>query len=183
MVKATGDRWMIQNHLRLCAIPNRVLRHMPKFCCVRWNQGTVDWVPNFDGTLMEPKLLPARMPNVLLNGTTGIAVGMATDIPPHNLREVAAACIHLLENPQSQLEEVCEYIKGPDFPTGAEIITPVNEILEMYRTGNGTIKIRAVYKEEDEEIIITALPYQVSGAKIQEQIAAQMQAKKTTDGG
>lgn len=141
-------------------------------------QGTVDWVPNFDGTLMEPKLLPARLPNVLLNGTTGIAVGMATDIPPHNLREVTSACIHLLENPQGQLEEICEYIKGPDFPTGAEIVTPANEILAMYRTGNGGIKVRAVYKEEDEEIIITALPYQVSGAKIQEQIAAQMQAKK-----
>jgi len=141
-------------------------------------QGTVNWVPNFDGTLTEPKLMPARLPNVLLNGTTGIAVGMATDIPPHNLREVVAACIHLLENPDATLEDISKYIKGPDFPTGAEIITPTNEILAMYRSGNGAIKIRAVYKEEDEEIIITALPYQVSGAKIQEQIAAQMQAKK-----
>lgn len=141
-------------------------------------QGTVDWVPNFDGTLTEPKLLPARMPNVLLNGTTGIAVGMATDIPPHNLREVAAACVFLLDNPQGSLEEVCKYIKGPDFPTGAEIVTKTDEILEMYRTGNGAVKVRAVYKEEDKEIIITALPYQVSGAKIQEQIASQMQAKK-----
>ncbi|EKE01488.1 MAG: hypothetical protein ACD_21C00120G0001, partial [uncultured bacterium] len=141
-------------------------------------QGTVNWVPNFDGTLSEPKLMPARLPNVLLNGTTGIAVGMATDIPPHNLREVAAACVLLLDNPDATLAEVGKLIKGPDFPTGAEIVTPKNEILEMYRTGNGSIKIRAVYKEEDEEIIITALPYQVSGAKIQEQIAAQMQAKK-----
>lgn len=141
-------------------------------------QGTVSWVPNFDGTLTEPKLMPARLPNVLLNGTTGIAVGMATDIPPHNLREVAAACVHLLENPDATLEDVCKHIKGPDFPTGGEIITPTNEILNMYRTGNGAVRIRAVYKEEDEEIIITALPYQVSGAKIQEQIAAQMQAKK-----
>ncbi|MEI8054453.1 MAG: DNA topoisomerase IV subunit A [bacterium] len=142
-------------------------------------QGTVSWVPNFDGTLTEPKLMPARLPNVLLNGTTGIAVGMATDIPPHNLREVAAACIHLLENQNATLEDISKYIKGPDFPTGAEIITPASDILAMYRSGNGAIKIRAVYKEEDtEEIIITALPYQVSGSKIQEQIAAQMQAKK-----
>jgi topoisomerase IV subunit A len=141
-------------------------------------QGTVDWNPNFDGTLSEPKLLPARLPNVLLNGTTGIAVGMATDIPPHNLREVAEACMLLLDTPEATLAEVCKHIKGPDFPTGAEIVTPKNEILEMYRTGNGSVKIRAVYKEDGDEIIITALPHQVSGSKIQEQIAAQMQAKK-----
>ncbi len=141
-------------------------------------QGTVTWVPNFDGTLEEPKLLPARLPNVLLNGATGIAVGMATDIPPHNLREVTAACIHLLENPEATLKEICKYVKGPDFPTGAEIITPAPEILEIYRTGHGMIKMRAIYTTEDEEIVITALPHQTSGAKIQEQIAAQMQAKK-----
>jgi topoisomerase-4 subunit A len=141
-------------------------------------QGTVNWTPNFDGTLTEPKLMPARLPNVLLNGTTGIAVGMATDIPPHNLCEVVAACIYLLENTDATLENISKYIKGPDFPTGAEITTPANEILAMYRRGNGAVKIRAVYKEEGEEIIITALPYQISGAKIQEQIAAQMQAKK-----
>ena len=141
-------------------------------------QGTVDWVPNFDGTLNEPKLLPARLPNIILNGTTGIAVGMATDIPPHNLKEVAAACILLLDKPDTKLEEVCEHIKGPDFPTGAEIITPASEILNIYRTGHGTIRVRAVYKEDGDEIIVTALPYQVSGAKIQEQVAAQMQAKK-----
>jgi topoisomerase IV subunit A len=141
-------------------------------------QGTVTWIPNFDGTLEEPKLLPARLPNVLLNGTTGIAVGMATDIPPHNLREVAEACIHLLENPDASLKDLCKYIKGPDFPTGAEIITPAREILEIYRTGNGMVKMRAVYSIEDGEIVITSLPYQVSGAKIQEEIAQQMQAKK-----
>lgn len=141
-------------------------------------QGTVAWAPNFDGTLVEPKLLPARLPNVLLNGSTGIAVGMATDIPPHNLLEVTNACIHLLENSNTTLKEICQYIKGPDFPTGAEIITPSHEILEIYRTGNGMIKMRALYTIEDGEIVITALPHQIYSAKIQEQIAAQMQAKK-----
>lgn len=141
-------------------------------------QGTVDWRPNFDGTLDEPVLLPARLPNVLLNGTTGIAVGMATDIPPHNLHEVAQAAVLLLDNPEATLEEVCQHIRGPDFPTEAEIITPATEILDMYRKGNGSIRMRAVYNYDDGEIIITALPYQVSGAKVQEQIAAQMQAKK-----
>lgn len=141
-------------------------------------QGTVDWVPNFDGTLEEPKLLPARLPNVLLNGGSGIAVGMATDIPSHNLREVAAACVCLLDNPKATLEEITQHIKGPDFATEAEIITPSADILAMYRTGNGSVKMRAVYTYEDGEIIITALPYQVSGAKVQEQIAEQMQAKK-----
>lgn len=140
--------------------------------------GTVDWIPNFDGTLDEPKLLPARMPNVLLNGATGIAVGMATDIPPHNLREVASACIRLLDEPKATLEEICEHIKGPDFPTEAEIITPRNDILEMYRKGTGSIRQRAVYQKEDGDIVITALPYQASGSKILEQIAEQMQAKK-----
>lgn len=141
-------------------------------------QGTVDWLPNFDGTLEEPAILPARIPNLLLNGTTGIAVGMATDIPPHNLREVVNACIHLLDNPKADLEAICEYIQGPDFPTSAEIITPRNELLNIYRTGNGGVKMRAVYQVQDGDIVITALPYQVSGAKILEQIAAQMQAKK-----
>ncbi len=141
-------------------------------------QGTVKWSPNFDGTLEEPTVLPARMPNVLLNGTTGIAVGMSTDIPPHNLREVANACIHLLDNPQASLEDLCEHIKGPDYPTEAEIITPHEEILDMYRNGTGVLRMRAVYSEEDGEIVINALPHQVSGSKIQEQIAAQMQSKK-----
>ena len=142
------------------------------------SQGTADWIANFDGTLSEPKLLPARLPNVLLNGTTGIAVGMATDILPHNLREVASACIHLLEHPKATLQEICEHILGPDFPTKAEIITPKSELYEIYSTGNGSVRARATYTVESDEIIIDALPYQVSGAKVQEQIAAQIQAKK-----
>ena len=141
-------------------------------------QGTVDWKPNFDGTLEEPESLPARLPNVLLNGGTGIAVGMATDIPPHNLREVASACVRLLESPKSTLKELCEHIKGPDFPTEAEIITPQKDIFEIYQTGRGGIRQRACYEMEDGVVIITALPYQVSGGKILEQIAAQMIAKK-----
>jgi len=141
-------------------------------------QGTVDWAPNFDGTLDEPTLLPARLPNVLLNGSTGIAVGMATDIPPHNLREVAAATIRLLEDPKTTLEQLCEHIKGPDFPTDAEIITPRAEILQMYATGNGSVRMRARYELEQGDIVITALPHQVSGGKVLEQIAAQMNNKK-----
>ena len=141
-------------------------------------QGTVDWVPNFDGTMEEPSLLPARLPNLLLNGTTGIAVGMATDIPPHNLREVASACIALLKKPNLSLEEIAAYIPAPDFPTKAEIITPKNELLNLYKTGRGSLKMRAVYEVEDGDIVITALPHQVSGAKVLAQIAEQMQAKK-----
>ncbi len=141
-------------------------------------QGTVDWKPNFDGTMDEPETLPARLPNILLNGGTGIAVGMATDIPPHNLREVASACVRLLEKPKSTVAELCEHIQGPDFPTDAEIITPKKDILAMYETGHGAIRQRAVYEIEDGAVIITALPYQVSGNKILEQIAAQMIAKK-----
>lgn len=140
--------------------------------------GTVDWTVNFDGTMYEPMLLPARLPNVLLNGTTGIAVGMATDIPPHNLGEVVDALIHLIDNPTATIQDLCKIIKGPDFPTEAEIITPRKEIQEIYRTGVGGIRLRAVYTVENEEIIITALPYQVSGAKVLTQIADQMQAKK-----
>ena len=141
-------------------------------------QGTVDWKPNFDGTLEEPEILPARLPNVLLNGGSGIAVGMATDIPPHNLNEVADALIHLLDKPKATLKDISKYIKGPDFPTEAEIITPKSEIEELYTTGRGSLKARATYNTEQGEIIITALPFQVSGAKILEQIAAQMQKKK-----
>jgi len=141
-------------------------------------QGTVDWKPNFDGTLEEPEILPARLPNVLLNGGSGIAVGMATDIPPHNLNEVADALIHLLDKPKATLKDISNYIKGPDFPTEAEIITPKSEIEELYTTGRGSLKARAKYTTEQGEIIITALPFQVSGAKILEQIAAQMQKKK-----
>ncbi|ABQ57180.1 TPA: DNA topoisomerase IV subunit A [Legionella pneumophila] len=141
-------------------------------------QGTVDWVDNFDGTLQEPALLPARLPNILLNGATGIAVGMASDILPHNLTEVANACIHLLDNPQADIKTICEYIKGPDFPTEAEIISPSETIRAMYESGNGSIKMRAIYAQEKQNIVITALPYQVSGARVMEQIALQMQQKK-----
>ncbi|WP_019603993.1 DNA topoisomerase IV subunit A [Teredinibacter turnerae] len=141
-------------------------------------QGTVEWLPNFDGTLDEPKVLPARVPTVLLNGTTGIAVGMATDIPPHNLREVVDATIHLLENPDADNTQLCEFIPGPDMPTDAEIITPKADLQKVYETGRGSMKMRAVWRKEEGDIVITALPHQVSGAKILEQIAAQMQAKK-----
>lgn len=145
---------------------------------VELGQGTVDWQPNFDGSLEEPKVLPARLPNVLLNGATGIAVGMATDIPPHNLREIALACIRLLEEPQASLETLLEFIQGPDFPTEAEIITPREDLLAMYRSGSGSLRMRARWRREGDDIVIDALPYQVSGAKVLEQIAAQMQAKK-----
>ncbi|VXA98486.1 DNA topoisomerase IV, subunit A [Pseudomonas sp. 8BK] len=141
-------------------------------------QGTVDWVPNFDGTLNEPATLPARLPNILLNGTTGIAVGMATDVPPHNLREVATACIRLLDEPSASVEQLCEHIQGPDYPTEAEVITPKADLLKIYETGRGSVRMRAVYRVEDGDIVVTALPHQVSGAKVLEQIAAQMQAKK-----
>ncbi|WP_249678148.1 DNA topoisomerase IV subunit A [Pseudomonas abieticivorans] len=141
-------------------------------------QGTADWVPNFDGTLDEPAVLPARLPNILLNGTTGIAVGMATDVPPHNLREVATACVRLLDEPKATVEQLCEHIQGPDYPTEAEIITPRADLLKIYETGRGSVRMRAVYRIEDGDIIVTALPHQVSGAKVLEQIAAQMQAKK-----
>ncbi len=141
-------------------------------------QGTVDWQPNFDGTLEEPALLPARLPNVLLNGTTGIAVGMATDIPPHNLCEVAAACVHLLDHPEATVAELCALVPGPDFPTDAEIITPREELVRLYESGNGTLRMRAKWELEDGDIVITALPHQVSGSKVLEQIAQQMNAKK-----
>jgi topoisomerase-4 subunit A len=141
-------------------------------------QGTVEWAPNFDGTMEEPVLLPARVPNVLLNGATGIAVGMATDIPPHNLREVVNACIRVLEEPEVSLKELCKIVQGPDFPTGAEIISSRSEIQDIYKTGNGSIRARAMYELEDGDIVITQLPYQVSGSRIQEQIAAQMRDKK-----
>jgi topoisomerase IV subunit A len=141
-------------------------------------QGTVDWEPNFDGTLKEPVCLPARLPNILLNGASGIAVGMATDIPPHNLGEVAQACIYLLDHPDATVAQLCEFVRGPDFPTEAEIITPADELLAIYRTGTGNFKMRAVHTRENGDIIITALPHQVSGAKVLEQIATQMQAKK-----
>ena len=141
-------------------------------------QGTVDWVPNFDGQMDEPATLPARVPNILLNGTTGIAVGMATDIPPHNLREVVSACIHLLDAPNASVAELCEHVKGPDFPTDAEIITPPEDLRKMYESGRGSLRMRALWQDEGEDIVITALPHQTSGSKVLEQIAQQMQAKK-----
>ena len=141
-------------------------------------QGTVEWVPNFDGTLKEPRTLPARLPNVLLNGATGIAVGMATDIPPHNLNEVVAACVRLLEQPKATVEELCEHIQGPDYPTEAEIITPREELRELYRKGHGSLRMRARWHRENGDIVIDALPHQVSGARVLEQIAQQMQARK-----
>ena len=141
-------------------------------------QGTVEWKANFDGTLQEPTVLPAQLPNILLNGTTGIAVGMTTDIPPHNLKEVVKACIHLLKKPNATLEDIFQFIKGPDFPTEAEIISTSDEILDAYRKGNGSLRMRGIYHRENGDIVITALPHQVSGSKILEQIAGQMQTKK-----
>ncbi|KAB7627828.1 DNA topoisomerase IV subunit A [Alkalilimnicola sp. S0819] len=141
-------------------------------------QGTVDWTPNFDGTMDEPALLPARVPNVLLNGGTGIAVGMATDIPPHNLREVVAAVTRLIDEPEADLDQLLEHIQGPDYPTEAEVITPRADLRKLYATGHGSVKMRARWEREEQDVVITALPYQVSGNKVLEQIAAQMQAKK-----
>ena len=154
------------------------LRHYAEVLLAELGQDTVDWKLNFDGELEEPVILPARLPNVLLNGGSGIAVGMATDIPPHNLREVADACIFMLDNPKASTAELCKIIQGPDFPTNAEIITPEADIQELYETGRGMVKCRAVYHKENADIVISALPYQVSGAKVLEQIAAQMQKKK-----
>ena len=141
-------------------------------------QGTVDWTPNFDGTLEEPVVLPARLPQVLLNGTTGIAVGMATDIPPHNLREIAAACIQLLEDPQATVEALGEHVLGPDYPGGAEIVSSREELRHLYRSGTGSVRMRACFEQDNGDVVITALPYQVSGARVLEQIAVQMNAKK-----
>ena len=141
-------------------------------------QGTVDWDPNFDGTLEEPTWMPARLPHLLLNGTTGIAVGMATDVPPHNLNEVVSACVRLLDDPEATVRDLCEHIRGPDYPTEAEIITAAADLLAMYETGIGSVRARATFAREHANIVITALPYQVSPSKVIEQIAAQMRAKK-----
>ena len=141
-------------------------------------QGTVDWEPNFDGTLQEPSVLPARLPNILLNGGMGIAVGMSTDIPPHNIKEVVSACVRLLDAPKTTVSELCEHVLAPDYPTDAEIISSNEDIQAIYETGNGQVRMRAVYEKETDGIVITALPYQVSGSKILEQIAQQMNAKK-----
>jgi len=141
-------------------------------------QGTVDWNPNFDGTLNEPALLPARLPNVLLNGGSGIAVGMATDIPPHNLREIVNACLHLLDKPEADLKALFKFVKGPDYPTAAEIISSPDDLKKIYENGSGSVRMRAVWHKEDADIVITDLPYQTSGNKVLEQIAQQMRAKK-----
>ena len=154
------------------------LRPIAKILLDELGQGTVDWQPNFDGTLKEPKLLPARVPSILLNGTTGIAVGMATDIPPHNLREVVNAAIHLLDDPAASASDLMRFVPGPDYPTTAEIISPSADLRKIYETGNGSIRMRATYTPEDGDIVINALPHQASPARILEQIAAQMQAKK-----
>jgi len=141
-------------------------------------QGTVDWTPNFDGTLEEPSWMPARLPHLLLNGTTGIAVGMATDMPPHNLNEVVSACVRLLDDPDATTRDLCEHVRGPDYPTAAEIITPAADLLQMYETGLGSVRARAVYEKDGSNLVITALPYQTSPGKVIEQIATQMRAKK-----
>jgi len=140
--------------------------------------GTVDWAPNFDGTLKEPVVLPARLPNLILNGTTGIAVGMSTDVPPHNLNEVTSALIHLIDNPKASIANLMLHIKGPDYPTGGELVSSAADIREIYASGSGTLRLRASYKMEGSDIVVTSLPHQISGAKLQEQIASQMRAKK-----
>ncbi|WMJ68516.1 DNA topoisomerase IV subunit A [Stenotrophomonas sp. 24(2023)] len=141
-------------------------------------QGTTDWAPNFDGTLQEPTWMPARLPHLLLNGTTGIAVGMATDVPPHNLNEIVSALLHLLDDPDATVRDLCEHVKGPDYPSSAEIITPANDLRTMYETGNGSVRARATFTKEAHNVVVTALPFQVSPSKVIEQIAAQMRAKK-----
>lgn len=154
------------------------LSHYADLLLDELGQGTVEYVPNFDGSLNEPKMLPARVPNILLNGTTGIAVGMATDIPPHNLSEVVDALVSLIEKPTLSLQDIMQHIKAPDYPTGAELITSPSDIEKIYETGRGSLRLRAIWHKEDHEIVITDLPYQVSGAKVLEQIALQMRAKK-----
>ncbi|WP_432591366.1 DNA topoisomerase IV subunit A [Stenotrophomonas maltophilia] len=141
-------------------------------------QGTTDWAPNFDGTLQEPTWMPARLPHLLLNGTTGIAVGMATDVPPHNLNEIVSALLHLLDNPDASVRDLCEHVQGPDYPSSAEIITSANDLRNIYETGNGSVRARATFTKEAHNIVVTALPFQVSPSKVIEQIAAQMRAKK-----
>ena len=154
------------------------LAAMSKVLLQELGQGTVDWELNFDGTLQEPVVLPSRLPHVLLNGTTGIAVGMATDIPPHNLRELVDACVHLLDKPKASVSDLMKFIKGPDYPTSAEVISTPDELQAIYETGHGSMRMRAVYKKEDGNIVISALPHQVSGSRIMEQIATQMNARK-----
>lgn len=180
LIEGQGNWGSIDDPKSFAAMRYTEARLSPYAQCLlqELEQGTVTWIPNFDGTLTEPSRLPARLPNILLNGTSGIAVGMATDIPPHNIREVGEACMLLLDKPGANLDAVMQHIKGPDFPTSAEIISSPEVIREIYETGNGTIRMRAVYQQEGGEVILTALPHQVSAAKVLEQIAAQMQAKK-----
>jgi topoisomerase-4 subunit A len=154
------------------------LRPYAKTLLSELGDGTVDWVPNFDGTMNEPLVLPARLPNLLLNGTTGIAVGLSTDVPPHNLREVASALVHLIDNPKATIAQIMKHIKGPDFPTGGELVSPRADIKQIYNTGNGTLRLRASYRQENGDIVINSLPYQISGGKVLEQIATQMRNKK-----
>lgn len=141
-------------------------------------QGTTDWAPNFDGTLQEPTWMPARLPHLLLNGTTGIAVGMATDVPPHNLNEIVDALLHLLEDPDASVRDLCAHVKGPDYPSSAEIITPAADLLQLYETGHGSVRARATFQKDNGNLVVTALPFQVSPSKVIEQIAAQMRARK-----
>ena len=154
------------------------LKPYAKSLLAELGEGTVDWRPNFDGTMDEPVVLPARLPNLILNGTTGIAVGLSTDVPPHNLREVASALVHLIDSPKATIAHLMKHIKGPDFPTGGELTSPRADIKRIYHTGNGTLRLRASYKQDNGDIVITALPYQISGGKILEQIATQMRNKK-----
>jgi topoisomerase-4 subunit A len=154
------------------------LRPYAKSLLSELGQGTVDWAPNFDGTIDEPVVLPARLPNLLLNGTTGIAVGLSTDVPPHNLREVASALVHLIDQPKATVTQIMKHIKGPDFPTGGELVSPRADIKQIYNTGNGTLRLRATYTQENGDIVINTLPYQISGGKVLEQIATQMRNKK-----
>lgn len=180
LVDGQGN-WGSQDDPKSFAAMRYTESRLAKYAEVLLNEislGTVEWQPNFDGSLNEPTVLPARLPNILLNGGTGIAVGMATDIPPHNLREVTSACIHLLDNPKANVAELCGFIPGPDMPTDAEIISSASDLQKIYETGRGSVRMRAVYTVESGDIVVTALPYQVSGAKILEQIAQQMQQKK-----
>ena len=154
------------------------LRRYAKSLLKELGQGTVDWAANFDGTMDEPVVLPARLPNLLLNGTTGIAVGMSTDVPPHNLNEVASALVHLIDNPKATVGALMKHISGPDFPTGGELVSPRADIKKIYESGNGTLRLRASYKQENGDVIIDSLPYQISGSKVLEQIATQMRNKK-----
>ena len=154
------------------------LRPYARSLLAELGQGTVDWAPNFDGTMDEPVVLPARLPNLLLNGTTGIAVGMSTDVSPHNLREVASALMHLIDNTKATVAHLMKHIKGPDFPTGGELVSPRADIKQIYTTGSGTLRLRASFRRENGDIVIDSLPYQISGSKILEQIATQMRNKK-----